>query len=108
MSLLLIFNRKKEDPKNPMVVPVLPKDIYTQGSLDLVDTILPRRRLRLAHASWSSERSLSALLHHFLSALPLRQLVLSVINLDKVLDVSLFIHPIETAQALRGFQKKVA
>jgi conjugal transfer ATP-binding protein TraC len=31
-----------------------------------------------------------------------------IINLDKVFDVSIFIHPIETAQILRQFQKKVA
>jgi type IV secretory pathway VirB4 component len=31
-----------------------------------------------------------------------------VINLDKVFDVSIFIHPIDTSQALRGLQKKVA
>src|SRR3989344_2420039 len=31
-----------------------------------------------------------------------------VINLDKMLDISIFIHPIDTEQALRTFQKKVA
>ena len=31
-----------------------------------------------------------------------------IINLDKVFDVGIFIHPIDTGQALRGFQKKVA
>lgn len=31
-----------------------------------------------------------------------------VINLDKVFDVSLFIHPVETAKVLKQFQKKVA
>src|SRR5205814_1245911 len=31
-----------------------------------------------------------------------------IINLDKIFDVSIFIHPIETAGILRTFQKKVA
>ncbi len=31
-----------------------------------------------------------------------------VINLDKVFDVSIFIHPVETEKVLRQFQKKVA
>ncbi|PJC49702.1 conjugal transfer protein TraC [Candidatus Nomurabacteria bacterium CG_4_9_14_0_2_um_filter_32_10] len=31
-----------------------------------------------------------------------------IINLDKVFDVSIFIHPIDTSLALRQFQKKVA
>ena len=31
-----------------------------------------------------------------------------IINLDKVFDISIFIHPIDTAKVLRQFQKKVA
>ena len=31
-----------------------------------------------------------------------------IINLDKVFDVSIFIHPVDTSLALRQFQKKVA
>jgi len=31
-----------------------------------------------------------------------------IINLDKVFDISIFIHPVDTVQALRQFQKKVA
>lgn len=31
-----------------------------------------------------------------------------IINLDKVFDVSIFVHPVDTVQALRQFQKKVA
>ena len=108
MSLLDFLNRKKEDSKNPMVVPVLPKDIYTQGSLDLVDTIAPTalkispRELELGEKFVRAFYTISY--PRFLSD----SWFSPVINLDKVLDVSLFIHPIETAQALRGFQKKVA
>jgi conjugal transfer ATP-binding protein TraC len=35
-------------------------------------------------------------------------LVSPIINLDKIFDVSIFIHPIDTVTALRQFQKKVA
>lgn len=31
-----------------------------------------------------------------------------IINLDKIFDISIFVHPIETAKVLRQFQKKVA
>ena len=31
-----------------------------------------------------------------------------IINMDKMFDISIFIHPLETATILRGFQKKVA
>jgi len=90
------------------VVPVLPRDIYKQGSLDLVDTIAPTalkigaRELELGEKFVRSFYTISY--PRFLSD----SWFSPIINLDKVLDVSIFIHPIETAQALRGFQKKVA
>lgn len=31
-----------------------------------------------------------------------------IINMDKMFDISIFVHPLETATILRGFQKKVA
>jgi hypothetical protein len=48
------------------------------------------------------------LLRHLVSALPLREWFSPIINMDKVFDVSIFVHPIETAKVLRQFQKKVA
>ncbi|PIU82342.1 conjugal transfer protein TraC [Candidatus Kaiserbacteria bacterium CG_4_9_14_3_um_filter_50_16] len=92
----------------PTVVPVLPKDIYRQGSLDLVDTIAPTalkissRELELGEKFVRAFYTISY--PRFLSD----SWFSPIINLDKVLDVSLFIHPIDTEQALRGFQKKVA
>src|SRR5512133_1813777 len=107
MSLLDFLNRKKED-EAPSVIPVLPKDIYKQGALDLVDTIAPTalkigsRELELGEKFVRAFYTISY--PRFLSD----SWFSPIINLDKVLDVSLFIHPIETEAALRGFQKKVA
>ena len=107
MSLLDFINRKKRD-EAPTITPVLPRDIYKQGSLDLVDTIAPTA---LSVGSREIELGEKFVRSFYTISYP-RFLTDSwfspVINLDKVLDVSLFIHPIETAQALRGFQKKVA
>src|SRR5487761_1911558 len=106
MALLDFLNRKNKE--EPAIVPVLPKDIYAQGALDLVDTIAPTalkvssRELELGEKFVRAFYTISY--PRFLSD----SWFAPVINLDKVLDVSLFIHPIETAQALRGFQKKVA
>jgi len=107
MSLLDFINRKKKD-EEPMVVPVLPRDIYKQGSLNLVDTIAPAalkigpREIELGEKFVRAFYTISY--PRFLSD----GWFSPIINLDKVLDVSIFIHPIETAQALRSFQKKVA
>lgn len=106
MALLDFLNRKKKE--GPTVTPVLPKDIYKQGSLDLVDTIAPTalkissREIELGEKFVRVFYTISY--PRFLSD----SWFSPVINLDKVLDVSIFIHPIETEVALRGFQKKVA
>ncbi|MBI4065961.1 DUF87 domain-containing protein [Candidatus Kaiserbacteria bacterium] len=106
MALLDFLNRKKNEAST--VVPVLPKDIYKQGTLDLVDTIAPTalkigpRELELGEKFVRSFYTISY--PRFLAD----SWFSPVINLDKVLDVSIFIHPIETAQVLRDFQKKVA
>ncbi len=89
-------------------MPVLPKDIYNQSSLDLVDTIAPTalkigsRELQLGEKYVRAFYTISY--PRFLSD----SWFSPIIDLDRVLDVSIFIHPIETEQALRGFQKKVA
>ncbi len=106
MSLLDFINRKKEEP--PQITPVLPKDIYAQGTLDLADTIAPAalkvgaRELELgAHFA----RSFYTISYpRFLAD----SWFTPIINLDKVLDISIFIHPIETGMVLRQFQKKSA
>lgn len=106
MALLDFLGKKKEDPTP--VVPVLPRDIYKQGALDLIDTISPTalkigsRELELGEKFVRAFYTISY--PRFLAD----SWFAPVINLDKVLDVSIFIHPIETELALRSFQKKVA
>ncbi len=106
MSLLDFLGRKKEDVSS--IIPVLPKDIYQQGSLELVDTIAPTalkinsREIELGEKFVRVFYTISY--PRFLSD----SWFSPIINLDKVLDISIFIHPIETEVALRGFQKKVA
>jgi conjugal transfer ATP-binding protein TraC len=106
MALLDFLNRKKEDEVT--LTPVLPKDIYAQGELDLADTIAPAA---LKVNSRDIELGEKIARSFYTISYP-RFLVDSwftpIINLDKVLDVSIFIHPLETSIMLRNFQKKVA
>lgn len=107
MALLDFLNRgKKEDEVT--VTPVLPKDIYAEGELDLADTIAPA-----ALKVGSRELELGGkMARSFYTISYPRFLVDSwftpIINLDRVLDASIFIHPLETSVILRNFQKKVA
>src|SRR5665213_3913208 len=106
MALLDFLNKKKEEGTG--VVPVLPADIYGKGQLELVDTIAPAalkigaREIELGEKFARSFYTISY--PRYLSD----SWFSPVINLDKVFDIALFIHPVETEQALRKFQKKVA
>lgn len=105
---LLDFFGKKDDGKDPLVVPVLPKDIYAAGKLELADTIAPAA-LKVNSKDIELGEKVSRTFYtisypRFLTD----SWFTPIINLDKVLDVSIFIHPMDTAQALRNFQKKVA
>jgi conjugal transfer ATP-binding protein TraC len=107
MALLDFLTRKKQEDA-PQIIPVLPKEIYRQSSLNLVDTIAPTalrigsRELELGEKFVRTFYTVSY--PRFLSD----SWFAPVIDLDKVLDISIFIHPLETEQALRTFQKKVA
>ena len=107
MALLDFLNRNKDD-KGPQVAPVLPKDIYAAGKLELADTIAPAalkvgsKDIELGEKTSRTFYTISY--PRFLSD----SWFTPIINLDKVFDVSIFIHPMDTAEALRNFQKKVA
>src|SRR3989344_7275935 len=98
MALLDFIRKKKDDEQQ--IVPVLPRDIYKRGSLELVDTIAPAalkigsREIELGEKFARAFYTISY--PRFLSD----SWFSPVINLDKVLDVSIFIHPVDTAQAL--------
>ncbi|HEY4525181.1 MAG TPA: DUF87 domain-containing protein [Candidatus Paceibacterota bacterium] len=103
---LLPFGKKKDDA--PRVLPVLPEEIYQSGVLDLQDVIAP-------HALKVNSRELDLgekiARTFFVISYP-RFLTTGwfapIINMDKVLDISIFIHPMDTNEMLRKFQKKVA
>jgi type IV secretory pathway VirB4 component len=103
---LLPFGKKKADA--PQVLPVLPDEIYQAGVLDLQDVIAP-------HALKINSRELDLgeriARTFFVISYP-RFLTTGwfapIINMDKVLDISIFIHPMDTNEMLRKFQKKVA
>jgi conjugal transfer ATP-binding protein TraC len=104
---LLDFLSPKKEPAAP-IAPVLPNDIYAQGTLDLADTIAPAA-LKVGSKELEIGEKFSRTFYtisypRFLSD----AWFMPIVNMDKVFDVGIFIHPIDTGEALRGFQKKVA
>lgn len=109
MSLLdFIKGKKKESGIPTQGVSILPHEIYEANTLDLKDVIAPSA-LKVSPKELNLGEKI--LRSFFVISYP-RSLGESwfapIINLDKVFDVSIFIHPIETAKVLKQFQKKVA
>src|SRR6201987_4022303 len=105
MALLDLFKKKNEMPS---VLPILPDEIYKAGVLDLQDVIAPHA-LKIN----SKELDLGEKIARTFFVISYPRFLTTgwfapIINMDKVLDISLFIHPLDTNEMLRKFQKKVA
>ncbi|MCI0542779.1 DUF87 domain-containing protein [bacterium] len=89
------------------VVPILPQEIYESGILELRDIIAPAA-LKISPKQLNLGEKIARTF--FVISYP-RYLsdnwFAPVINLDRVFDVSIFIHPIDTGLVLKQFQKKV-
>ncbi len=98
----------KKQEQGPNVLPVLPEEIYQTGVLDLQDVIAPHALKISSHELDLGEKIARTF---FVISYP-RFLTTGwfapIINMDKVLDISIFIHPMDTNEMLRKFQKKVA
>ncbi|MEK7140312.1 MAG: DUF87 domain-containing protein [Patescibacteria group bacterium] len=90
------------------VLAVLPEEIYESATLELQDVIAPSA-LQIESRALNLGDKIARTF--FIISYP-RFLADNwfspIINLDKVFDVSIFIHPIDTSLVLRQFQKKVA
>ena len=103
-----MFSFFKKPTAKEELLPVLPQDIYRGGILELKDIIAPSA-LRITPKSLNLGEKIARTL--FVISYPrfLQEEWMSpIINLDKVFDVSIFIHPLDTVTALRTLQKKIA
>ena len=94
--------------KETSVGPMLPQDVYNASVMELQDIIAPS-----ALQIQSKDLSLSGTLVRtsFVISYPRfigEDWLSPIVNLDKVFDISLFVHPVDTAQIMKTFQKKVA
>lgn len=102
------FLKPKTEEKTPPMAPILPEQIYKQGVLELQDVIAPSA-LKITPRELNLGDKIARTF--FVMSYP-RVLTDSwfapIINLDRILDISIFIHPIDSADILKKFQKKVA
>lgn len=90
------------------LTPFLPKDIYEAAKLDFADIIAPSA-LKIT----PREMNLGDKLVRTFYVISYPRFLTDswfapIINLDRMFDVSIFVHPVDTAGVLRKFQKKVA
>ncbi|MEK7116646.1 MAG: DUF87 domain-containing protein [Patescibacteria group bacterium] len=99
-------NKKKEGSLT--AVSILPKSITESSELELRDILAPsalKVNTKELNLGEKVVRSFFVISYpRFLS----EDWFSPIINMDKMFDVSIFIHPLETAKILRSFQKKVA
>lgn len=105
MGILDKFTKKSPEVA---ISPVLPKDIYQAGVLELADVIAPSalkvspRQLNLGD---KVARTFFVMSYpRFLSD----NWFSPIINLDKIFDISIGVYPVETSRALKDFRKRVA
>ncbi len=100
------FNKKPKE--NLTAVSILPKSITQSSDLELRDILAPsalKVNVKELNLGEKVVRSFFVISYpRFLS----EDWFAPIINMDKMFDISIFIHPVETATVLRGFQKKVA
>ncbi|VAW32817.1 hypothetical protein MNBD_CPR01-594 [hydrothermal vent metagenome] len=106
MALIDFFKNKQGTI--PETDSMLPKEIYKDDHLNLVDAIAPAALKISAREIELGEKFARTFYTVSYPAFLSDGWFTPVINLDQVLDVSIFIHPIDTEDVLRTFQKKVA
>ena len=108
MDILNNLLGKKNKANEREILSVIPREIYEAGVLRLQDIIAPSALEITSRYVKMGEKVARVL---FVMSYP-RFLASNwfspVINLDKVFDISIFIHPIDTTAVLRQLQKKVA
>ena len=105
MSIFSKLTGKKEEA--PMLS-LMPQEIYEAGVLELKDVIAPSA-LKISPKEINLGEKVARTFFvisypRFLS----ESWFAPIINLDKIFNISIFIHPVDTAKILRHFQKKVA
>lgn len=105
---LFDFLKKKNPSLENQGVSILPHEIYEANALDLKDIIAPSALKVTPKELNLGEKIVRTF---FVISYPrfLGESWFSpIINLDRVFDISIFVHPIETSKVLKQFQKKVA
>jgi type IV secretory pathway VirB4 component len=103
-----LFWQKEDKKEEEEILPVHPEEIYKTGVLELQDIIAPSAlEIKSNYVRLGNKLAKTLFVFSYPSFLAMNWFS-PVINLDKVFDISIFIHPIQTSTVLRKLQKRVA
>lgn len=105
-----IFGKKEEEEEKneEKIIAVYPEEIYEAGLLELQDVISPSAlEITPGYVKLGEKIARTIFVFSYPSYLSTGWFS-PIINLDKVFDVSLHIHPVETSAVMRHLQKRVA
>jgi conjugal transfer ATP-binding protein TraC len=103
-----LFSFLKKDNAAAEMGPTLPQELYKASTLELKDILAPSA-LKISPKSLNLGDKIVRTF--FVISYPrflTEDWFAPVIDLDRIFDISIFVHPIDTATVLRYFQKKVA
>ncbi len=98
----------KVTPSDQNTIPVLPQELYHETALNLNDIIAPSAVKVESKSLVLGEKVVRSF---FITSYPSTvtdNWLSPLINLDKVFDISIYIHPVDTAAIMKKFEKKVA
>lgn len=102
------FLKSKKKETSDTEISILPKSITESSELELRDILAPSALKVNAKEINLGEKVVRSLFVISYPRFVTEDWFSPIINMDKMFDVSIFVHPLETAKILRSFQKKVA
>jgi conjugal transfer ATP-binding protein TraC len=102
------FLKKKKKEEGLTAMSILPKSITESSELELRDILAPSALKVNAKELNLGEKMVRSFFVISYPRFVSEDWFSPVINMDKMFDVSIFIHPLETSKILHSFQKKVA
>lgn len=103
-----MFNFFKKQNKEEKIIPILPEEIFEAAKLELEDIISPSALEINSNHIKLGEKLVRTIFVFSYPRFVSTGWLSPIINLDKIFDISIFAHPINTASILKKLQKKVA
>src|SRR3989344_5629001 len=94
--------------KETNITPVFPDEIYRSAVLELKDVIAPSALEISANHVRLGEKLARTLFVFSFTRMLTTNWFSPIINMDKVFDIAMFVHPVDSAVILRKLQRKVA